>query len=330
MSIELTTTEMHTGGEPVRIVESGYPPIPGATILDKRRYARDHLDHLRTILMHEPRGHFDMYGVIPVEPDVEADLAVLFMHNEGYSTMCGHATIALGRYAVDRGVVPPSEPVTSLTIQCPCGPVRVHVDVAEGVAGEVRFESVGAFAHTLDFSVDVAGFGEIVCDVGYGGAFYAVADAGRFGLSFDASSVAELVDAADALTRAVHAQAALDHPDADDLGFLYGSILTDGVEDGPSTNLCVFAERQVDRSPTGSGVTARMALRHARGLAAQGAPHQFRGIAGSSMTGSIVESTSVGDYDAVTVLVGGRAHYTGSATFTVEDDDPLARGFLLR
>ena len=118
----ITTAEMHTGGEPVRIVESGYPPIHGSTILDKRRYVRAELDHLRTALMHEPRGHFDMYGVIPVEPDLpEADLAVLFMHNSGYSTMCGHAVIALGRYAVDRGLVPKVAPETRMVIQCPCG-----------------------------------------------------------------------------------------------------------------------------------------------------------------------------------------------------------------
>lgn len=131
----------------MRIVESGYPPIPGATILDKRRYVREHLDHLRTTLMHEPRGHFDIYGVIPVASELpEADLAVLFMHNEGCSTMCGHATIALGRYAVDRGLVPRAEPETRLVLQCPCGPVTVNVEVKHGVAGRVRFRSVDTFA----------------------------------------------------------------------------------------------------------------------------------------------------------------------------------------
>ena len=180
---------MHAGGEPVRIVESGYPPIPGDTILDKRRYVRQNLDHLRRILMHEPRGHFDMYGVIPVEPDLpEADLAVLFMHNEGYSTMCGHATIALGRYAVDRGLVPKTEPETRLVIQCPCGPVAVFVEVRDGVAARVRFQSVGAFALNLDTQVHVEGYGSIRYDIGYGGAFYAVADATEFGLDVRTSA----------------------------------------------------------------------------------------------------------------------------------------------
>ena len=229
----ITTTEMHTGGEPVRIVESGYPPIPGATILDKRRYARENLDHLRKALMREPRGHFDMYGVIPVVPDLpEADLAVLFMHNEGYSTMCGHATIALGRYAVDTGLVEATEPETKVVIQCPCGPVVTYVQVEKGVTSSSRFESVGAFAFEMDRRVDLGAAGAVNYDVGYGGAFYAIADATQFGLSVTESAVGDLVTAANALTAAARRDVALEHPEAEDLGFLYGSILTDGRDDG--------------------------------------------------------------------------------------------------
>src|SRR5215472_14978806 len=139
----LDVLDMHTGGEPVRIVRSGYPPVVGATILDKRRYARDHLDHLRRFLMFEPRGHADMYGALLVEPSLpEADLAVLFLHNAGYSTMCGHAVIALGRYAVDSGLVKKTEPLTPVGIECPCGLVRASVEVWEGRSGRVTFESV--------------------------------------------------------------------------------------------------------------------------------------------------------------------------------------------
>ena len=138
--LQIETVEMHTGGEPVRLVVSGFPQVRGETILAKRRYAREQLDHLRRLLIFEPRGHFDMYGVIPVTPDQpEADLAVLFMHNEGYSTMCGHAVIALGRWAVDEGLVPVVEPETLVNIQCPCGLVRAKVEVVDGRAGAVRF-----------------------------------------------------------------------------------------------------------------------------------------------------------------------------------------------
>ncbi len=328
----ITTTEMHTGGEPVRIVESGYPPIPGATILDKRRYVLTELDHLRTALMHEPRGHFDMYGVIPVEPDIpEADLAVLFMHNSGYSTMCGHAVIALGRYAVDRGLVPRVAPETRLVIQCPCGPVAVRAEVNGDDTGAVGFESVPAFAHSLDLTVHVEGYGVVSCDIAYGGAFYAIADAGRFGLEVSGSPVSDLVRVANALSGAVSERVELAHPDAEDLGYLYGSILTDGRDDEPvSANVCVFADSQVDRSPTGSGVTARMALAHARGQVGAGEVRTFESVTGSTMTGRVVAERTVGDLPAVTVEVSGRAYYTGAASFVIEPDDPFRHGFLVR
>lgn len=319
---------MHTGGEPVRIVESGYPPVLGDTILDKRRYAREHLDHLRRLLMFEPRGHYDMYGVIPVEPDLaEADMAVLFMHNEGYSTMCGHATLALGRYAVDRGIVAAVRPETRLVIQCPCGPVRVRVEVGDDGPGKVWFESVDAFAAALDRSVDLDGFGPVQYDLGYGGAFYAIADAGQFGLDVRTSAVARLVEAASALSGAARHDRALHHESHRDLGFLYGAILTDGRDDGrPSANVCVFADAQVDRSPTGSGVTARMAVAHERGTVEEGEIRVFESLTGSRMTGSIIDARD----GRVTVEVGGESFYTGSAEFVVEEGDPLGDGFLLR
>ena len=146
----ITTTEMHTGGEPLRIVESGYPEIIGETILEKRKYALEKLDHLRKFIIYEPRGHYDMYGTLLVKPDLPGmDLAVLFIHNEGYSTMCGHAVIALGRYAIDKGLVQMIEPETEVNIQCPCGPVKAWVSCSNGRSGRVRFQSVPAFAFDL-------------------------------------------------------------------------------------------------------------------------------------------------------------------------------------
>ncbi|MBL8581299.1 MAG: proline racemase family protein, partial [Rhizobiaceae bacterium] len=192
------TVEMHTGGEPVRIVVSGYPEIVGATILEKRRYARENLDHLRRMLMFEPRGHYDMYGVLPVEPDLPgADMAVLFTHNEGYSTMCGHATIALGRFAVDQGLVPVTVPETVVNLQCPCGLVRVRVAVedtpAGPVTGAVSFESVPSFAFALDLVAEVPGVGKVPFDIGYGGAFYALVDTGAIGLDLRETPLDRLV-----------------------------------------------------------------------------------------------------------------------------------------
>jgi trans-L-3-hydroxyproline dehydratase len=329
--VRITTTEMHTGGEPVRIVTGGFPEVRGRTILAKRQYVREHLDHLRLLLMHEPRGHADMYGVLPVEPDVpDADLAVLFMHNEGYSTMCGHAVIALGRWAVDSGLVGRAEPVTDMVIQCPCGPVPTRVAVDGGRTGDVTFESVPAFVLAQDLLVDVPGHGTIEVDLAYGGAFYAFLPADRVGLDVRTAPTRLLADAAASISEAVGSAVRLEHPGETDLAFLYGTILTDGTNGAgtPSANICVFADRQVDRSPTGSGVTARMALQVARGEASLGDLRRFAGPTGTEFTGRAIRSASVGDRPAVVVEVGGRAHYTGTSIFTLENDDPLP-GFLL-
>jgi len=332
--VSISTTEMHTGGEPVRIVERGYPDIPGDTILAKRRFVRENLDHLRKFLMFEPRGHYDMYGVLPVEPDLaEADMAVLFMHNEGYSTMCGHATLALGRYAVDRGLVEIREPETIVNLQCPCGLVRVYVSVKDGKVGAVRFESVPGFAFALDKTVDTPEYGPVTLDIGYGGAFYALVSADQFGLDVRTSKVRDLADAAAIISNAVKAQVALIHPDDDDLAYLYGTILTDRQDEYsnvPSANICVFADAQVDRSPTGSGVTARIAVQHRRKQIALEQTRTFESVTGALFTGRAISETYVGDFKAVAVEVSGAAHYTGTATFTLEEDDLIGRGFMLQ
>jgi len=333
MDPTIGTVEMHAGGEPVRIVVSGYPPIPGRTILDKRRHAGEHLDHLRRLLMFEPRGHADMYGVIPVAPDDPgADLAVLFMHNEGYSTMCGHATIAVARWAIEHGLIPAREPTTEFALQVPAGLVRVSASVSAGRVGRVAFRSVPAFVAHRSVSVAVPGYGEITLDVAYGGAFYAVADAGAYGLRVPGSPIGDLVAAAAATTDIVSQRLPLSHPDDRDLGFLYGTILTDGADswsEHPTANVCVFADRQVDRSPTGSGVTARIAIHHAAGLIPLGVERRFAGIVGSEFTGMAVSHTTVGDHPAVVVEVAGEAHFTGRSTFALEADDPLP-AFLVR
>ena len=327
--VPLSVTDMHTGGEPVRIVTAGWPEVFGSTILEKRVFAREHHDHLRKILMFEPRGHYDMYGVLMVGPSIPgADLAVLFMHNEGWSTMCGHAVIAMARYAVDHGMVATREPVTRVGVECPCGLVVADVEVVGGKARAVSFESVPAFLAVGDLGVDVPGFGAIVCDVAYGGAFYALADCGQFGLAFGKSRVRDFVDAASALSEAVRNKYVLSHPDSRELEFLYGSILTDGGEGGhsPTRNICVFADAEVDRSPTGSGVTARVAAMHAKGTICLGETRIFESITGARFSGSVARVLA----GSVTVRVGGRAFYSGKAEYVVEPDDPLGGGFLVR
>ena len=330
--VDIRTCEMHTTGEPVRIITAGYPVPEGATLLERRRDARERLDRYRRLLMAEPRGHAEMYGALLVPPDhPDAHLAVLFMHNEGYSTMCGHAVIALGRFAVERGILPAVEPETEVRIQCPCGLVTAHVEVRDGRAGRVRFESVPSFALHRDAVVLTRSFGPVTLDVGFGGAFYAVLPAAELGLDLGSSPAGRMVEAAMEVKEAAARTLTLSHPDADDLAFLYGTILTDGGDGAgePTTNVCVFADGQVDRSPTGSGVSTRLALMHRRGQVGAGETRRFRSITGEVFEGRVTAPTRAGPHAAVVTEVAGRAYHTGEARFMVEADDPLGWGFLL-
>lgn len=331
MTMRLAYMDMHTAGEPVRIVTGGYPDLTGKTILQKRREAEQHHDHLRRAMMLEPRGHAGMYGVIPVKPShPDAVIGVLFSHNAGYSTMCGHATIALGRWIIDQGLVPRTEPVTEFVMEAPCGPLRLFCHVAKGVVTDVQFESVPAFAEAINLTAKLPAYGTVTFDIAYGGAYYAIVPASRFGLDFFQTPVEELVAAAGQLTDHLRATHPLAHPAEPDLGFFYGTILTDdasGLDE--SWNMCVFAERQIDRSPTGSGVTARMALDHAKGLIKPGQQRKFFGISGHPFTGEILHPASVAGKSAVTVKVGGRGYYMGQGEFIIEDADALRHGFEL-
>jgi trans-L-3-hydroxyproline dehydratase len=336
-AFQVSTIEMHTGGEPLRIVTSGYPKLQGRRLLDKRRDALARHDTFRRLLMHEPRGHAEMYGAVLVEPDdPAADFAVLFLHGEGYSTMCGHAIIALGRWAVDSGLVEVREPETEVAIQAPCGLVRARVQV-ERVSGArrtgaVSFRSVPSFAFAREIVVDTREWGPLQLDVAYGGAFYAILAADSIGLDLYDTPARLLADAGAAISAAGAAQLKLSHPEDADLAFLYGTIFTDGADSfsaAPTRNACVFAGRQVDRSPTGSGVSARIALQWTRGEIALGQKRQFESLTGARFTAAAVEETRAGPYRAVAVEVSGTAHYTGEARFTLEPEDPLGDGFLL-
>lgn len=326
---------MHAAGEPVRIVESGYPSLTGATLLDKRRQARDEHDHLRRRLMLEPRGHGGMYGVIPTAPThPDAAIAVLFTHQEGYSTMCGHATIALGRWLVDCGVVPVSGASAAFGIEAPCGLVRVEVLRNHAQAPLVTFESVASFASHLDQELDVPGYGRLRFDIAFGGAYYAILPASRLGLPFMTTPLAELVRAGVAITDAVRAALPIRHPAAPDLGFLYGTILTDDTPLGasgndPSYNLCIFAEGQIDRSPTGSGVTARFALAAARGEIGAGRSREVRGVSGQGFVGTLAAIESTASGVVAHVRVAGHAYYTSRSEFIAESEDPFSNGFEL-
>lgn len=326
----IATIDAHAAGEPLRVVTGDVPPIPGDTILAKRRFAREHLDHLRRALMFEPRGHADMYGCLltdPVTPD--GDLGVLFMHNEGYSTMCGHGVIALVTVLLETGMLEPRE---KIRLDTPAGRVTARANLDGKRVRSVAFENVPSFAYKLDQSVDVPGIGEVPYDVGFGGAFYAYCKAEDLGVRVVPEDFSKLIETGMAVKRAVMDVLEIRHPFEEDLGFLYGTIIDDPPlgEDADSRNVCVFAEGEVDRSPTGTGVSGRVALEHAKGNLRVGDSLVIESLIGTRFTGRVARETTFASYAAVLPEIEGSAWITGRHEFLVTEDDPLKDGFILR
>lgn len=327
----LTTIEMHTGGEPLRVLTSGLPPLEGRTVLEKRRYFKEHYDYIRTGTMWEPHGHADMYGAV-VTASADADLDVFFLHNEGYSTMCGHAIIALTKLAVESGIVVGSGPHREVTMNVPAGLIRARPVMSGGKVREVSFRNVPSFVYLQNESVQVPGLGRVRLDIAFGGAFYAIVDAQQLDLPLTPAAFARLIDCGKRIKRAVAARFRIEHPFESDLSFLYGTIFT-GPSAQPghhSRNVCVFAEGEVDRSATGSGVSARAALHHARGDLPLHRKIVIESIVGSTMTVQAVEQTTFGPYSAVVPEVSGSAHFIGRNEIWFDPEDPFGRGFILR
>jgi proline racemase len=330
--LKITTVDAHTGGEPFRVITGGYPDLPGDTILARRRYALEHLDHLRTALMWEPRGHADMYGCI-VTPPVSrgADIGVLFMHNEGYSTMCGHGIIGITKVALETGLLPMVAPETTVRIDTPAGLVTAHARVAGGHVQSVYFQNVPSFVLCLDETIDVPGLGRVRYDIAFGGAFYAYVQARDVGVTCRPEDFRPLIEKGAAIKRTIMASRPIPHPFEADLSFLYGTIFVEPQgEPVHSRNVCIFAEGEVDRSPTGTGVSGRLALHYARGEIGIGEPIVVESIVGSRFTGRIVDSTTFGPYPAIIPEIEGTAHITGRHEFLIDPEDPFRDGFILR
>jgi trans-L-3-hydroxyproline dehydratase len=331
--IEIETIDAHTCGEPLRIILSGLPEIKGATILEKRRYMKDNLDHFRTALMFEPRGHADMYGCVITPPVTQdADFGVLFMHNEGYSTMCGHGIIAVTKVVLETGMFEMIEPLTTIKIDSPAGLITSNAKIKDGKVVSVYFHNVPSFVLMLNQTVDVPQLGKINFDVAYGGAFYAFVKADQLGLTMAETEFNELIEKGMMIKRAVMENFPITHPLDDDLSFLYGTIFYGAPlnENVDSRNVCIFAEGEVDRSPTGTGVSARMALHYAKGEIGFNQPMVIESIIGSKFTGKVVELTKFGKYNAVIPQIEGNAFITGKNTFYVNPEDSLKHGFILR
>lgn len=328
------TLDAHTEGEPLRILLEGYPEIPGDTILAKRRYLTAHLDHYRQLLMHEPRGHADMYGAIitaPVTPS--ADFGVLFLHNEGYSSMCGHGILALVTAAVETGTIVLGDEPKGINIDSPAGLIQAKACRDEVGELEVSFVNVPSWAEALSCRVAVEGIGEVAYDIGFGGAYYAYVDADALGLCLAQNNVAQIIDWGRRIKLAVMAKHPLDHPLEADLGFLYGTIFTSAKtssKDAHSRHVCVFADGEVDRSPTGTGVAGRIALLHAKGEAQLGERLKIESIVDGAMQVCALDNVDFYGKSAVLPEVSGRAFITGRHEFILDPMDPFQQGFMLR
>ncbi|EHA25645.1 hypothetical protein ASPNIDRAFT_190033 [Aspergillus niger ATCC 1015] len=372
--------DMHTTGEPTRIVYAGFPPLSGS-LLSQRDQARDQYDHLRKRIMLEPRGHYDMYGAI-LRPSTElvetgeAHIGVLFTHNGGFSTMCGHATIALGRFLVDthdvavfpkRNELVVEDTSVVVNLHAPCGLVRITVPVKETADGfksdpsrAVSFLSTPGYAAATNLTIfippeirwsELEGRESIALDVSYGGAFYALINIHELGFASTGLKKVDLDSLAQVMRRLkTHLEShpdilsACQHPEDKRLSYLYSIMLVDtnvgfkpdGVA-GAETGLCFFADNQIDRSPTGSCVTARMALAHAKGERSVGRRWAYNSVVSNHFqtgafeaeiveTGLRVEGGNAPAKDAVVVRVEGRAYYTGTSSFMVEEGDVTSHG----
>lgn len=331
---QIETIDLHTGGEPLRVITSGLSVLPGNSILEMRRYFRDHLDYIRKALMYEPRGHADMYGAVITNPvSDDADFGTFFLHNEGYSTMCGHAIIALTKLVFDTRMIVSDDENPTLIIDAPPGKIKAQAFRKNGVVQSVSFLNVPSFLYLRDKQVEVDGLGLVTFDVAYGGAFYAFVDADNLGISMAPNNVNQLIDAGRKIKLAVMENFPIVHPYEEDLSFLYGTIFT-GKAHQPthhSRNVCIFADGEVDRSATGSGVSARAALHFAKGEINIGENITIESILDTTMDVEVKSITSYGPYhNAVIPQVTGTAFITGRNTFCIDPSDPLKNGFIFR
>jgi proline racemase len=328
------TIDMHTGGEPLRVILSGIPSLQGRSVLVKRNEFRQKYDDLRRLLMYEPRGHADMYGCVLVEPErPDSDFGVIFMHNEGYSTMCGHAVIAITKLAAMLGWKDPDGNQVHLQMDVPCGMIESRIDLNRTDEFAITFTGVPSFVYRDDQVMELPGFGKIVYDIAFGGAFYAYVDADAMGLDLSLRNISSIIRIGQSMKgQILESGAAIDHPVEADLGFLYGVIFRSTIRttNCDFRNVCVFANGEVDRSPTGSGVCGMLALLHHRNLITRDKTITIESIVGTRFQGKSIETIHYHGYDAIIPMVAGNAYLTGVHHFFRDPNDPIREGFLAR
>ena len=329
--ITLKTIDAHAAGEPLRLIVDGFPSPRGQTMLAKREWVRTHADHLRRALMLEPRGHADIYGAILTEPVAPGSHAgVLFMHNEGYSTMCGHGIIAVTTMALERGLIMtgPADNDTTIVYDAPAGTVRARAQLVDGRVKSVAFVNVPSFVLHGGLTVTLASR-TIRADVAFGGAFYAIVDSEAAGLPIDAAHLPELRRVGMEIKHAIEAAQTIVHPLDPGLTGIYGTIFTGPPSDERADlrNVTIFADAEVDRSPCGTGTAAVMAVIDAMGLLGRDTPFVHESLIGTRFNGRVASRTQVGELEAIVPEIEGSAWITGEHTFLVDEDDPLKDGF---
>lgn len=328
------TIDAHAAGEPLRLVVEGLPRPAGKTMLEKRAWMRRRADHLRRALMLEPRGHTDMYGALLTEPvSPGAHAGVLFMHNEGYSSMCGHGVIAVATIALERGLFVDRDGA-EIVLDTPAGTVyaRARVERRGDVTrvDSVAFTNVPSFVYHAGYPVTL-GARELRVDIAFGGAFYAIVDMESTGVALEVQRLPDLRRIATDIKEAIESALTIAHPADPGLAGLYGVIFT-GPPNDPEAhlrNLTVFADAEVDRSPCGTGTSAVMAVLDAMGLLPQDRPFVHESVIGTLFRGRVLRRTQVGDRPAIVPEIEGSAWITGEHTFYIDDEDPLREGFRL-
>ncbi|EGT3849393.1 proline racemase [Clostridioides difficile] len=332
-SRSIQAIDSHTAGEATRIVVGGIPNIKGNSMPEKKEYLEENLDYLRTAIMLEPRGHNDMFGSVMTQPCCpDADFGIIFMDGGGYLNMCGHGTIGAMTAAIETGVVPAVEPVTHVVMEAPAGIIRGDVTVVDGKAKEVSFLNVPAFLYKEGVEVDLPGVGTVKFDISFGGSFFAIIHASQLGLKIEPQNAGKLTELAMKLRDIINEKIEIQHPTLAHIKTVDLVEIYDDPTHPEATykNVVIFGQGQVDRSPCGTGTSAKLATLHAKGELKVGEKFVYESILGTLFKGEIVEETKVADFNAVVPKITGSAYITGFNHFVIDEEDPLKHGFILK
>ena len=327
----LKTIDSHTMGESTRIVYEGFPELPGKTMMDKKKYLVEHYDFLRSALMLEPRGHRDMFGAVLTEPvHEEADFGVIFMDSGGCLNMCGHGSIGTASMLVETGMVPVTEPYTEVVLDAPSGVIRTKVCVKDGKAEEVSILNVPAFLYRQNLEIETREWGKVSYDISFGGSFFALVDAEKIGLALEMENVEKITELGMELLTLINGAVEIRHPYLDittvDLAEFYSH--TDNPK-ADMKNCVIFGDAQADRSPCGTGTSAKLATLVAKGELAIGEEFVYERITGSLFRGKAVQEVEISGGKGIIPQITGSAYITGLNEWIIDEKDPLKYGFLL-